>query len=170
MQALDSQTVTNTVLPALVNGETGKSIAAQVGCHESTISRWKDRLSTQLETLQTQLLDQSGEAAIQNITTTIGRANSVLHNPEISHSQLSDYKDLLQLSHKKEVLVAQSMGILPSHSRSIVINNWSVGQVNAVIDPGVQAVLGNQLDGLLSDTETIEAEYTEVSSNSEGGE
>ena len=120
---MQTDVLQNTIIPGLVNGDTQLEIAKRAGCHNSTISRWKDKLADQIELFQLQLIEQSGQKAIDNITNTINRANTVLSNDEIDSKQLSDYKDLLQLSHKKEVLVAQSMGVLPSNTQSITINN-----------------------------------------------
>ena len=36
---------------------------------------------------------------------------------------MNEFKVLLDLSHKKEVLVGQAMGIIPSQTSSVVINN-----------------------------------------------
>ena len=120
---MQTDVIQNTIIPGLVNGDTQLEIAKRAGCHNSTISRWKDKLADQIELFQLQLIEQSGQKTIDNITNTINRANTVLSNDQIDSKQLSDYKDLLQLSHKKEVLVAQSMGVLPSNTQSITINN-----------------------------------------------
>ena len=111
------------ILPALLIGETQNAIAGQIGRSQSTVSRWKDKLAEHIEAFQIQLIEQSGQATVDNITNTIGRANSILSNPQIKSIDLANFKDLLQLSHKKEVLVAQSMGILPSQTQAITINN-----------------------------------------------
>ena len=111
------------ILPALLNGDTQTAIANQIGHSQSTVSRWKDKLADHIENFQLQLIEQSGQATVDNITNTIGRANSILSNPQIKSIDLAAFKDLLQLSHKKEVLVAQSMGILPSQTQAITINN-----------------------------------------------
>ena len=120
---MNSEAVLNTILPALVNGESQTDIARKAGCSQPTISRWKDKFADHIEHFQLQLIEQSGQATVDNITNTIGRANSILSNPQIKSIDLAAFKDLLQLSHKKEVLVAQSMGVLPSNTQSITINN-----------------------------------------------
>ena len=111
------------ILPALLNGDTQSAIANQIGHSQSTVSRWKDKLSEHIEAFQIQLIEQSGQATVDNITNTIGRAHSVLSNSQLTHKDMNEFKVLLDLSHKKEVLVAQSMGILPSQTSSVVINN-----------------------------------------------
>jgi hypothetical protein len=120
---MDQQTINTTILPALINGETGSSIADKVGCHESTISRLKTKLSGKLEEFQLQLINEAGQETVDNITATIGRANKVLSDDKIKSIDLGAYKDLLTLSHKKEVLVGQSLGILPTQSQSLQITN-----------------------------------------------
>ena len=120
---MQTDVLQNTIIPGLVNGDTQLEIAKRAGCHNSTISRWKDKLADHIENFQLQLIEQSGQATVDNITNTIGRAHSVLSNPQIKSIDLANFKDLLQLSHKKEVLVAQSMGILPSQTQAITINN-----------------------------------------------
>ena len=120
---INKQTVNNVVLPALINGDNQYDIADKAGCNQSTISRLKAKLSDQLEAYQLQLIDQAGNKTVQNITSTINRANSILTDDTIDSGSLSDYKDLLTLSHKKEVLIGQTMGILPSHTSTVNITN-----------------------------------------------
>ena len=152
---MQAETITNKILPALINGETGRSIAKETNVHPSTISRYKAKLSNQIEFYQLQLINQSGQATVDNITTTIGRANSVLHDPTIPHKDIANYKDLLQLSHKKEVLIGQAMGILPSHSQaSTVVNILNIDN-RSVLSPGMQGLFDHQA----SDQEAEEAEF-----------
>ena len=120
---MQTDVLQNTIIPGLINGDTQLEIAKRAGCHNSTISRWKDKLADQIELFQLQLIEQSGQKTVNNITATINRANTVLSDDDIDSKQLSDYKDLLQLSHKKEVLVGQAMGILPTNTQSLTINN-----------------------------------------------
>ena len=120
---MNTESIINDILPALVNGETQESIAKKTGCSQPTISRWKDKLSEHIEAFQLKLIQDSGKEAVDNISLTINRANAILTNPEITSKALSDYKTVLELSHKKEVLVAQSKGIVPSNGQSVTINN-----------------------------------------------
>jgi hypothetical protein len=139
---LNTETIQNTILPALINGETGQEIADKAGCSQPTISRLKTKLSDQIETFQLQLINQSGQDTVDNITKTISRARTVLHDKTIDNKTISDYKDLLNLSHKKEVLIGQSMGILPTHTRSQVIVNI-FNETNTIVNPEVLAILHN---------------------------
>ena len=127
-----------------------------MGCDQSTISRWKAKLADQLEIFQLQLIDQSGQQAVDNISTTIGRANSVLHDPNIKHKDLADYKDILNLSHKKEVLIGQSMGVLPTQSQSIRITNI----LNVNTGPSPEDC--NRIQELLQTRQAIDVDYQEV--------
>jgi hypothetical protein len=139
---LNTETIQNTILPALINGETGQEIADKAGCSQPTISRLKTKLSDQIETFQLQLINQSGQDTVDNITKTISRARTVLHDESIDNVTISDYKDILTLSHKKEVLIGQSMGILPTHTRSQVIVNI-FNETNTIVNPEVLAILHN---------------------------
>jgi hypothetical protein len=152
---LNTSTIQNTVLPALINGETGQAIADKAGCSQPTISRLKSKLSSQLETFQLQLIDQAGQITVDNISTTIGRANSVLHDPNIKHKDLSEYKDLLALAHKKEVLIGQSMGILPTHTQSSVVINILNVDNRTMLSPGMSQLFNHQA----SDQDVEDAEY-----------
>ena len=120
---MNTESDINTILPALVNGESQNDIARKAGCSQPTISRWKDKPADHIESFQLQLIEQAGQATVDNITTTIGRANSVLHNPQLTNKDMGEFKTLLELSHKKEVLVGQAMGIIPSQTQAITINN-----------------------------------------------
>ena len=105
---------------------------------------------------QLQLIDQSGQKAVDNISTTIGRANSVLHDPTIDHKDLSDYKDLLNLSHKKEVLVGQSIGVLPTQNQSITVTNI----LNVRNGPSTDDIA--RIQELLQTRQAIDVDYQEI--------
>ena len=155
---MNSEAVLNTILPALVNGESQTDIARKAGCSQPTISRWKDKLSEHIEAFQIQLIEQSGQATVDNITNTIGRAHSVLSNPQIKSIDLANFKDLLQLSHKKEVLVAQSMGILPSQTQAITINNLLSVHTGPSVDDikRIQELIQARQEADIVDVEPIE--------------
>jgi hypothetical protein len=142
LKATPQTIINDTILPGLINGETGSEIAKQAGVSEPTVSRLKTKLSDQIETFQLQLINQSGQDTVDNITKTISRARTVLHDDTIGNKAISDYKDLLNLSHKKEVLIGQSMGILPTHTRSQVIVNI-FNETNTIVNPEVLAILHN---------------------------
>ena len=147
------------VVPALVNGEHQTAIAKKVNVHQSTISRWKQQLSDQLEQFQLQLIDQAGQETISNITTTIRRANSVLHNPNISHKDLSDYKTLLELSHRKEHLIGQSMQIYPVPDKSTtIINNITNHDNRTILTPTMAALM----QGQAAEQDIEDCEYEEI--------
>jgi tRNA A-37 threonylcarbamoyl transferase component Bud32 len=133
-------------LSGLINGEPQRAIAKRVGVSQPTIHRIRNELKDKLESFQLQLIDSAGQQTVDNISTTIGRASSVLHDPTIKHEDLSDHKTLLDLSHKKEVLVAQAMGILPSHSPATIINNIVFQDNRTSISPEIQQIMQHQLD------------------------
>jgi hypothetical protein len=142
LKATPQTIINDTILPGLINGETGADIAKAAGVSEPTVSRLKTKLSDQIETFQLQLINQSGQDTVDNITKTISRARTVLHDKTINNKAISDYKDILTLSHKKEVLIGQSMGILPTHTRSQVIVNI-FNETNTIVNPEVLAILHN---------------------------
>ena len=120
---MNTEILINDILPGLVNGETQETIARNSGCSQPTISRWKDKLAEHIEAFQLQLIEGAGKETIENIIATIKRANILLNDDTISSKDLSDSKVILELSHKKEVLVGQSLGVLPSQTQSTTINN-----------------------------------------------
>ena len=120
---MNTESLINDILPGLVNGDSQKTIAHNSGYSQPTISRWKDKLSEHIEGFQLQLIEGAGKETIENIIATIKRANILLTNNDLSSKDLSDSKVILELSHKKEVLVGQSLGVLPSQTQSTTINN-----------------------------------------------
>ena len=163
-------TIVNKVLPALINGQTGKSIADEIGVTQPTISKWKAKLADQLQAYQFQLLDKSGQATVNNITATIDRANKVLTNKDDNGDyttksvDLSDYKDLLQLSHKKEVLVAQAMGILPTHAQSITINQIINNDNRTLMSPAMANLMQSQVAAQQDEDDSFELIDNDVDS------
>jgi hypothetical protein len=152
---LNTETIQNTVLPALINGETGQEIADKVGCSQPTISRLKAKLSDQIERYQLELINEAGQNTIDNISMTINRANTVLADDEITNKGIAEYKELLNLSHKKEVLIGQSMGILPSNGNSQTINNI----LNVTTGASVDDI--ERIQELLNQRQAIDVQCTE---------
>jgi hypothetical protein len=139
-------------------GRPMQDIAQSIGCHHSTVSRRlsKSDLKTMVEDIQERTISQALPQAADNITHVIEVYRTPKHVKDDAGNYVVDedgervinpeYPDSLMREHgyRASVMVLQSVGILPSHTQSVVYQ-----QINAAGDVHVSAEV-DQLHSFLS--------------------
>ena len=120
--------------------------ADMIGVQRPAICKQQKKHREQIESLQAMLAEQAYQPAIDNIVGAI-RDYSTLQGSETEHIQRREH------GYKASVKVAEAMGILPSHSQSIFVQNI-FNQVNNISSPVV--------DALLSHAGVIDVDYMDV--------
>ena len=150
----------------LATGLNQTEVAKQAGIGRNSSNTIANKYKTSIEKLALDLVKDSIPLIKYNHIQTLKLANDVLRRGDVEQIEAS--KTLLTLADKKEFRTLQIMGIAPSHTASVVINNLFSVQSMAIVDPSVQAALGSQLDDILSPDDVTEADYTDDMSNIEG--
>jgi hypothetical protein len=147
----------------LAQGLPHDQIAKDLKMCVNTVGNVKIRQKEQILKLAHQLMDQSTEIVRDNHLKTISIANYILNKttedgkPDLD--LISQHKDIIKLSDLKEFRILQIMGIAPSNTQSIVVNQIFGDIALNFVDPGVRQLLGGQLNQLEDDT--LEAEVIE---------
>jgi hypothetical protein len=128
------------------------------------VSNLKKELKPHLEKMQLDLVFQAGTPATENTILTINRAHEVLSDKDISNKDIKEYKELLELSHKKEVILHELVGIKSSHTGPPIFNLINTGSIT-VLTPEASAFYNAKVDDLT----ITDAEYDEIGPNDTGG-
>ena len=154
-----------TAVPLLLDHKKQDDIAKTIGVSQGTVSNLKAKLKPYLEQMQMDLVFQAGEPTVQNTILTIQRANRVLSDQGIEDIDIKEYKDLLDLSHKKEMILHDLTGNRPTHTAAPVfqlINKVSV----SVLEPEALAFADAKVIDLVG---VQDAEYQDTEPNDDGG-
>ena len=154
-----------TAVPLLLDHKKQDDIAKTIGVSQGTVSNLKAKLKPYLEKMQMDLVFQAGEPTVENTILTIQRANRVLSDEGISDIDIKEYKDLLDLSHKKEMILHDLTGNRPTHTAAPVfqlINKVSV----SVLEPEALAFADAKVIDLVG---VQDAEYQETEPSNDGG-
>lgn len=100
----------------------------------------KEKVKEIIESLQMQIIQDGAKKTVANHIKTIERAHEVLHSQEISNSDLSKYKALLELADRKEYRIGTSTGIWPSPRQNLTLISI-LNEQNNIYSSEVQALL-----------------------------
>ena len=160
-----SQLVTEQAKQYLSQGISQTETAKQLGiCRRSTNVIAKT-YKKDIEQLALDIVNEFIPLIRRNHINTLKLADKILSDEDLEAIEAN--KTLLTLADKKEFRALQVMGIAPSTTPSIIINQLLNVNVSEVVNPNVQAALGGHLAGILSDDNVIDADYTEDMSNIE---
>ncbi len=154
--------------------ETGKAL----GISPWTAHRWNKANRKDIEELALHYVDASIKPIRENHINQLqlsAEISNLIALPELSEEQQTrldniqsrldtiglSARDLILISDKKEDRALRIMGIAPSNTQSIILNQLFVGASQDVVDPAVDTLLSHHCPDLLDDEESIEAEYTE---------
>ena len=135
-------------------------VAKQVGIGRNSSNTIANKYKIAIETLALDLIKDSIPLIKSNHINTLKTASKVLASGDLEQIEAS--KTLLTLSDKKEFRTLQIMRIVPSHTSGVVINNLFNTMQLQVVDPRLQAVVGDRFDDLLDVDDIIEAETDEI--------
>ena len=178
-QAL-SPLVTEQIKHSVANGTTHQNIANQFGISKRSSLRVAKTYKKDIEQLALDIVNESIPIIRANHINTLKLSQKLIEsvnkkpNTELNliNSNMAAMgltaKDIITIADKKEFRALQVMGIAPSTTPSIIINQLLNVNISEVVDPNVQAALGGHLAGILSDDNVTDADYTEDMSNTEG--
>jgi hypothetical protein len=162
MPAALSPVVTNEICHQIAAGEPVRDVAAKHGIARETCSRLKSANKERIIQLASRIMEQSSETVFNNHIKTLQLANGVLNKDPQAIADMTamglEAKDLLKLSDTKEYRTLQIMGIIPSNTQSVIVQNIFGDIAVNMVDPGVRQLLGGQLDQLedIQDAEVVE--------------
>lgn len=159
MTAPLSQLVTEQTKNLIATGVNQTETAEQVGISRRSVNGIAKNYKKQIEQLALDIINESVPLIRANHINTLKTASKVLASGDLKQIEAS--KTLLTLADKKEFRTLQIMGIAPSHAASVIITNLFSIDTLQVVDPGVRAALGTQLDDILNSEDVTEAEYTD---------
>ena len=126
----------------------------------------KDQLQHIIKQAQTELIESSLSIAVQNQAAKI-KASQTITNKILNEEKLTDGAvKLLELGHDAERQVLQSVGIHPSHTQSIQINNILVDN-RSELSPTIEAMLAKhlQIDSIAQQGIELEGEVIDITTN-----
>jgi hypothetical protein len=160
-----SHIATETAKHLMASGLNHGEVADKLGVCRQTTWRLSKKYKQDIEQLTLQLVDQTIPLIHENHINTMRLANGLLkcdeNSPQIAAAIVQsglDPKDIISISDKKEYRMMQVMGIVPSNTPSVILNQI-LGNVSVnLVDPGVRQLLGGQLDQLedIQDAEIVE--------------
>jgi len=163
-QAL-SKVVVEQAKEYMSQGMSQVATAKQLGVCNMTTHRIAKTYKKDIEKLALDIVNESIPFIRRNHINTLKLADTLLSNGDLEAIEAN--KTLLTLADKKEFRALQVMGIAPSTTPSIIINQLlNVDTVN-IVDVGVQAALGGYLGDIMSDSDVTDADYTDDMSNTD---
>lgn len=170
----DNPIVAGKVIAAIAGGATDSDAANMIGCHRMTIYRFKNREEIKAEIeAQAQALMAIVPNAMEIKRKTIQAGDNAL-NREIGDKgieaqegdspltirariqerieQRSNDIKIIAQSNDASNKVLQAVGILPTHTSSVVIGQLVLGDQTNVLAPNVQSLLDRQLGNILDVT------------------
>lgn len=156
----------NKAVQMIAKGDSQEAIAKELGVSQSTVSRFKES-HKELIQRETEKLLKSLPDITEQLLRDVSLANKVSKalNGEIEvtdlPSLLSDTKVLtkfMELSYKKQSDILKAMGIYPTQTPSVFIQNIFQSGSQAVISPNIMTVLGEHLKKTLIDSDVVDAE------------
>jgi hypothetical protein len=169
MPAALSDIVRETVVNLKATGVNDRDVANQLAISEMSVHRIKNAQRDRIFKIANSLIDKSADLVQDNHIKTLQAANAVLSQAvakdyDASRQSVIDNmkamglepRDLLKIADLKEFRTLQIMGIVPSNSQSLIVNQI-LGNVSVnLVDPGVRQLLGGQLNQLEDDTQEAE--------------
>jgi predicted XRE-type DNA-binding protein len=165
MPAACSQLVIAKTNHLLAQGINQTETASLVGLSREKVNKIAKSNKHDIEQLALRLIQKTIPIIEENHINTMRLANGLLkcdeNSPQIAASIVQsglDPKDIISISDKKEYRMMQVMGIVPSNTPSVILNQI-LGNVSVnLVDPGVRQLLGGQLDQLedIQDAEVVE--------------
>jgi predicted XRE-type DNA-binding protein len=165
MPAACSQLVISKTNHLLAQGINQTETASMVGISREKVNRIAKANKHDIEQLALRLIQKTIPIIEENHINTMRLANGLLkcdeNSPQIAAAIVQsglDPKDIISISDKKEYRMMQVMGIVPSNTPSVILNQI-LGNVSVnLVDPGVRQLLGGQLDQLedITDAEIVE--------------
>jgi hypothetical protein len=137
-----------TAITMRAQGESYNAIAAATELNKGTIFHKleKDEINQLIKKAQTDLIKNSLTTAIQNQTNKIKSGARIAGDIDAGKDLSPGSVKLLELAHDAEGKLLQSVGIHPSHTQSIQINNILV-DARSELSPAVEALLVNHITG-----------------------
>jgi len=144
-----------------VQGDSIRDIAAATGVTHPAVVQWrqKDEFNQLIKDAQTTLIKDSLLTAVKNQSDKIIAGQNIIKNIVSGEKLNTGAVKLMELAHDSEKQLLQSVGIHPSHTQSIQINNILV-DARSELSPAIEAMLvnhliaeGNQQDSLVIDVE-----------------
>lgn len=129
-------------------------IAATIGLNKGTVyaKLQKDELNQLIKQAQNDLIKNSLQDAIENQTDKIKAGKKILQKIENNEKLAQGAVKVLELAHDAEGKLLQSVGIHPSHTQSIQINNILV-DARSELSPAVEALLMQHISSNVIDVE-----------------
>lgn len=130
------------------NDQSLGTISEATGLPPSTAYRYiqKDEINQLIKKAQTDLIKDALEIAIENQTAKIKSGKRIAGQIDAGKELSPGSVKLLELAHDSEAKLLQSVGIHPSHTQSIQINNILVDN-RSELSPAVEALLMSHLKG-----------------------
>lgn len=161
-----SEVATNKAIALIATGDSQTDTAIQVGLSRKTVNKLAKREQIAIKGLTLALIAKSRKIILDNHIKTLKLANTILDidNPNSLQVIASlaqrgiDPKDILTLSDRKEYRALQIMGISPSHTPSVVINQLfqaSRGQSDSEELAVVRALLDTKRDTDVQEAEIV---------------
>ena len=162
------------IITAIAGGATDTDVAKMMNCHRATIQRFKSReeikqeIEAQAQALMAivpkavDIKRKTIEAGDKALDREIGDKGIEVHDgdspltikariQERIDQRSNDIKIIAQ-SNDASTKVLQSVGILPTHTSSVVIGSLVLGDQTNVLAPNVQGLLDRQLTDALDIT------------------
>jgi len=138
-------------------GKSYQEIEQQAGIPHSVAHRafQKDELNQLIKQAQNDLIKNALGIAVQNQSDKIVAGRNIIKQIESKEELAQGAVKLLELAHDAEGKLLQSVGIHPSHTQSIQINNILVDN-RSELSPAVEAMLMAHISG---NGQAIDAEY-----------
>lgn len=161
---------TNKAIKLLAQGKSEAIVAESVGVSQPTISRLKhskkEQIEKEIERLITTLPDITGQL-IDDIKIS-GKLSKVLSG-ELSPDSLAPFlienpsllTKFMELSYRKHSDILKAVGVYPTNTSSIFIQNIFQAGSNVAISPNIMQILGEHLSESLKDEDIIDVEVTE---------
>lgn len=132
---------------AVAQGATRQEIATALGVSTATISRRRKSLKAMIEALSVEYFHAAAPMAVDSTLKALKATNEILtHAENLPIEEKVDFlakaKDMLAVTDKKEARVLVSMGISPSPSTSIFVQNLMIGGQTVLLSPQIVGILG----------------------------
>jgi hypothetical protein len=156
------------IADGLARGATGDSLAKALGICPNTVSRKKKQLRPLIEALAVHYFEQATPLAIDSTLKALKTSNDILsHAQTLPIDEKVDFlaraKDMLAVTDKKEARVLVSMGVSPSPTTSIFVQNLMISGNQTVLLPQIQLLFGGNVSQCESD-DVIDVDVRECDS------
>lgn len=161
-------------IASLSAGNSTRYAAAETGMSQSKVSRLNKKHKVLINSEQAKLVEQTlstiTSRTIQEITTASHLTNVLTQpggkdSPTINKTMLTDMEDInkfLARVDKKEEQILKSVGLLPSHAPSVLIQNILNDNRSMTISPVIKELISGRLKEIVGDDGSDEDYMTDA--------